>query len=373
MATSKEAKAVLCLAILSSSSSSSEDEEFVALLKERVKLPKIKNFVDEVLNKLSDDQFQKYFRLQRTTVQLLINKFQNSKYFPKNDGHGGRVPIPAEVHTYAFLWFAGNKCTTKDVGQRFNITESSFHRVMDRFMGFLLELGPDIIKMPKSALELEQIEKEFRKVAGFPGVVGCIDGTSITIRTPAHKIKSTYVNRHDIPSLTLQGICDYKRRFIDVFTGIPGKVHDSRVFKMSEILALLPNLCGTKYHILGDGAYFIRPWLLTPYKDYGKLTPDQVNYNKKFCATRVLIENTFGILKSRFRQLTRLDMKSVVTATKIIISCCILHNFCINVDDVIIDDIEYEERFQEGARGETEWQQRKKGEDKRNNIKMSLI
>ncbi|XP_031342991.1 putative nuclease HARBI1 [Photinus pyralis] len=344
MATSKEAKAVLCLAILSSSSSSSEDEEFVALLKERVKLPKIKNFVDEVLNKLSDDQFQKYFRLQRTTVQLLINKFQNSKYFPKNDGHGGRVPIPAEVHTYAFLWFAGNKCTTKDVGQRFNITESSFHRVMDRFMGFLLELGPDIIKMPKSALELEQIEKEFRKVAGFPGVVGCIDGTSITIRTPAHKIKSTYVNRHDIPSLTLQGICDYKRRFIDVFTGIPG-----------------------------DGAYFIRPWLLTPYKDYGKLTPDQVNYNKKFCATRVLIENTFGILKSRFRQLTRLDMKSVVTATKFIISCCILHNFCINVDYVIIDDIEYEERFQEGARGETEWQQRKKGEDKRNNIKMSLI
>lgn len=42
------------------------------------------------------------------------------------------------------------------------------------------------------------------KIAGFPKVLGCIDGTFIKVRTPAHKIKSTYVNRHDIPSITLQ-------------------------------------------------------------------------------------------------------------------------------------------------------------------------
>lgn len=74
-------------------------------------------------------------------------------------------------------------------------------------------------------------------------MLGCIDGTSIKIRTPAHKIKSTYVNRHDIPSITLQGICDARKRFVDVFTGIPGKIYDLRVLKLSDIYEDLPGIC----------------------------------------------------------------------------------------------------------------------------------
>lgn len=202
--------------------------------------------------------------------------------------------------------------------------------------------------------------------------MGCIDGSSIPIRTPAHKIKSTYVNRHDIPCITLQGICDYKKRFIDIFVGIPGKVHDARVFKMSDISNLLPDICNVnKYHILGDGAYPIRPWLLIPYKDYGNLTHKQKRYNKKFSATRVLIENTFGILKGRFRQLIRLDMLSVSTLTKFIIVCCILHNFCIDYED-FLEDTEFLDDspndLQENLL-ETEWQLKRQGEIKRDHIK----
>lgn len=89
-----------------------------------------------------------------------------------------------------------------------------------------------------------------------------MDGTSINIRTPAHKIKSTYTNRHDLPSITLQGICDHERKFLDVFTGVPGKIHDARVFKLSDISLKLPNICGDKYHILGDNAYVLRKYLL---------------------------------------------------------------------------------------------------------------
>jgi len=72
------------------------------------------------------------------------------------------------------------------------------------------------------------------KIAGFPKVLG-IDCTFIKVRTPAHKIKSTYVNRHDIPSITLQGICDARKRFVNTFTGIPSKIHDARVLKLSDI------------------------------------------------------------------------------------------------------------------------------------------
>lgn len=149
------------------------------------------------------------------------------------------------------------------------------------------------------------------------------------MRTPAHKIKSTYVNRHDMPSITLQTICDHRKLFMDAFTGIPSKIHDARVFKLSFISKKLPNICQRRWHILGDAAYPLKTWLMTPFRDYGNLTAAEKKFNKKFSQTRVKIENSFALLKNRFRQLKRTDFASVGRTAKFIISCCVLHNQCI--------------------------------------------
>lgn len=131
--------------------------------------------------------------------------------------------------------------------------------------------------------------------------------------------------------MTLQDICDNKRRFIDVFTGVPSKIHDARVYKLSFI-AQKVNALGIEYHILGDSAYPISQNLLTPYKNYGDLSPIQQIYNYKFSATRVRIENIFGILKGRFRQLIKLEYHTVRKRSSFIIACCVLHNACIDND-----------------------------------------
>ncbi|XP_018364516.1 PREDICTED: putative nuclease HARBI1 [Trachymyrmex cornetzi] len=206
---------------------------------------------------------------------------------------------------------------------------------------------------------------------GFPNVLGIIDGTSIKVRTPAHKIKSTYVNRHDISSVTLQGICDANERFIDVFTGIPAKIHDSRVLKLSDINESLPVICESKYHILGDAAYSIREWLLVPYKDYGNLTNKEREFNKRFCVTRVLIENAFGLLKGRFRQLTELHLHSIDKISKFIISCCVLHNLCIDNNDDFnfeFEVVDNNDESNEEVRVEQEVLLRRLGEIKRNEL-----
>lgn len=117
----------------------------------------------------------------------------------------------------------------------------------------------------------------------------------------------------------MQGICDSKKRFLDAFTGPPGKIHDARVLKLSGVLDWLPRLCNEKYYLLGDGAYPLRQWLITPYRNIGHFTESQKHYNKKFSATRVKIENTFWLLKGRFRQLTEIDMHEVNKITKFII------------------------------------------------------
>jgi len=197
-----------------------------------------------------------------------------------------------------------------------------------------------------------------------------------SVRTPAHKIKSTYVNRHDIPSITLQGICDARKRFVDTFTGIPSKIHDARVLKLSDIHAELPGICeGNKYHILGDEAYAIREWLIVPYKDYGNLSERQKIFNKKFCATRVSIENAFGLLKGRFRQLMELDMHNVDKISKFIISCCVLHNMCIDNNDDFDFSIDQECNVDEPYKeaGEQEALLRRLGEIKRNELMEGLF
>ncbi|XP_065074454.1 putative nuclease HARBI1 [Ochlerotatus camptorhynchus] len=210
----------------------------------------------------------------------------------------------------------------------------------ENMLDFFYDLSKTIIRFPETEAGMEAIATDFRSVAGFPDVIGCIDGCYIYIRKPAHKIRSTYINRHDLLSMTLQGICDAKRRFLDVCVGYPSRIHDSRVFSLSPISNELPGISHGRYHLLGDAAYPLREYLITPFKDYGNLSHKERTYNLKHCQTRVKIENCFGILKQRFRQLTRLDFFHVERMFKFLIACCTLHNICINENNTYISDDE---------------------------------
>ncbi|XP_025153588.1 putative nuclease HARBI1 isoform X1 [Harpegnathos saltator] len=251
---------------LSSSSSSDEDEYF--LRNPRRIVPKMKNFL-QIVHQYSNHDFKSHFRVSRATAYDIINNFENSTFYSGDTSHEGIKPSSAESHVLSFLWFAGNKVCLRDVAQRFGVCATTIFRQNKRMMDFLCDIAGNVIKFS----DKENTANEFLQIAGFPKVLGCIDGTFIKVRTPAHKIKSTYVNRHDIPSITLQGICDARKRFIDTFTGIPSKIHDARVLKLSDICDELPGICEAgKYHILGDGAYPIREWLIIPFKDYGNLS-----------------------------------------------------------------------------------------------------
>ncbi|XP_018564947.1 putative nuclease HARBI1 [Anoplophora glabripennis] len=255
------------------------------------------------------------------------------------NSHGGTALKSAKVHIAAFLWFAGNKTVLRVVALLFNTSVSTMFSIINRITKFLLNLGPQIIFFPESDHDKEAISNKFFQISGFPNVLGCIDGTYIHLKTPAHKVKSTYVNRHDVTALTLQGICDSERKFLDVFTGVSGKIHDARVYEMSFIKNKINNL-EEKHHILGDAAYPISPNLLTPYRNYGQLNPVNQEFNKRFSQTRVKIENAFGLLKVRFRQLMELDFRKVEKASEFIIACCILHNLCIEHEDFLEDVME---------------------------------
>ncbi|KAK4882516.1 hypothetical protein RN001_005835 [Aquatica leii] len=186
---------------------------------------------------------------------------------------------------------------------------STFMSVQERVVSYFIDILPAVIRYPRTDLE----KLNTAALSGLPNVIGCVDGMYIQIRTPAHKIKSTYTNRNDISSVALQGICNAKKQFIDA----------------NEIPLLTNN---GHYHLLGDSAYPIREWLLSPFRDYETLTQQQKRFNKTFSATRIKIENAFGLLKSWFRQLSRLEFHDVEKVARFILTCCVLHNIYIECD-----------------------------------------
>lgn len=124
------------------------------------------------------------------------------------------------------------------------------------------------------------------------------------------------------------GICDHKARFIDIFVGLPGRMHDARVFRQSEIFRRLTNnLLPSDHHIIGDAAYPLLVNLLTPYRDTGHLTRAQIIYNTKLSSIRSIIERTFGFIKTKFRRLNYLDIADFDFGNKMIAASCVLHNF----------------------------------------------
>jgi hypothetical protein len=100
------------------------------------------------------------------------------------------------------------------------------------------------------------------------------------------------------------------------------------VLRNSDIWDIAQDHC-EGVHIITDGAYPTQKWLLTPYRDSGRLTPNEKRYNRLLSSNRVTIERTFGLLKGRFKWLQLLFTNEVETALKIIMPYCVFHNICI--------------------------------------------
>lgn len=232
--------------------------------------------------------------------------------------------------------------TFRQIADRFNCTESSVHRTLLRVVDFFLLQTNKYIKWP-SAEEAKEIGIGFQRIKNIRGVLGAIDGSHIEIPKPKQN-QEAYCNRKGYHSLLLQGIVDYKKKFIDVFCGEPGSMNDARLLRKSGIYKKMhedPGFIRDDF-LLGDSAYPNLHWIVPPYQDTGNLSRDQRQFNYMHSATRIVVENAFGLLKNRFRRLRKLDNLNINLCSKLIMVACIFHNICIdNLDLVESEDLDY--------------------------------
>ena len=95
------------------------------------------------------------------------------------------------------------------------------------------------------------------------------------------------------------------------------------------------------------------PTLITPFPR-GTNDRDQSDFNRIHSSTRIKIEHAFGALTMRWRMMWKhMYMLDVERITKTIYTCCVLHNMCIDDDDIMTENEarEYDQFVEQTMRG----------------------
>ncbi|XP_014292439.1 putative nuclease HARBI1 [Halyomorpha halys] len=266
-----------------------------------------------------DVVFRNLFRLPKEAVKYLIENLELVE---------SRLPKHLKVFA-ALHFFALGKCQ-RSVGSSYLSSQATVSRCITRVSNAIAaKLLPLWVKFPRFNTEQPG---SFEKL-GFRSVLGAIGGTHIAIVKPRqNKQPNIYKNNHGYYSVNTQIVCDQDKKILNI-TECPGSTLSAVVWQCSRIGKVMKDNYskGNKNTwLLGDSCYPAYPWLLTPFASPS--TPEEDKYNLMHTQARSYVLSTIGLLKGRFRCLTKdrvLHYKPKV-ALKIVRACVTLHNLCLH-------------------------------------------
>jgi len=293
----------------------------------RIHKPRVFRDRTQPLDYMSDDELISRYRLPRQCIIELIDTLTTDLKHPSMRSNA----LPVSTQVLVSLQFYATGSMQRVTGDIHGVSQPSVSRCVNAVSNALTHKASNYIKFPSQELHQRKIISDFHDIAGFPNILGCIDGTQIPISAP-HTNENIYVCRKGFHSVNVQGICDAKLRFLNVVSKYPGSTHDAFVWRNSSVYHHMAQQ-GTAIPgwLLGDSGYPLSPFLTTPVSN--PTTPAELLYNKKHCQTRNTIEITFGLLKMRFRCLHKTGgclQSPPSTCAKIITACTVLHNICID-------------------------------------------
>nr|XP_020187954.1 protein ALP1-like [Aegilops tauschii subsp. strangulata] len=225
--------------------------------------------------------------------------------------------------------------------QRFRVIHNTFRRSMEtisRYFKQVLfavgELRGEMIRRP-SGQTPPKIRGSPRWYPYFKDCIGAIDGTHVTARVPRSQ-SAAYRGRKHYTSQNVLAAVDFDLRFTYVLAGWEGSAHDANILTDSMSRPDGINIPDGKFY-LGDAGYACRPGILSPFRKTryhlnefsGRNCPRtaQELFNLRHSSLRVTVERAFGALKNRFKILDQKPFHPHSTQVKLVLACCILHNW----------------------------------------------
>ena len=264
----------------------------------------------------------------------------------KNDTNF-RKAIPVAERLMLTLRFFASGDSQRSMSFLFLMGKKTVSRIISETSEAIVKvLQPIYMSPPSSSDDWKKIAAEFEEIWQFPHVLGAIDGKHVQIEAPAHS-GTLYHNYKGFFSIVLLAICDAKYNFILVDVGQYGSNNDSGVLAHSAMGNAFENNTlnlpenekfGEKqldlpYFLLGDEIFPLKPWLMRPYP--GNLPEREQVYNYRHSRARRVIENSFGILRARWRIFSRPIIASVENTESYIMACLCLHNYLRQTDNAM--------------------------------------
>ena len=272
-----------------------------------------------------------YDKLQRLVKPFIRKKHTN-----------WRKPISPQVRLAVTLRFLSLGDGFRSLSQQFRIGLSTVREIVwETCHAICFVLRDDYLKTPTNQEEWMQIAERFKNRWDFPHVLGSVDGKHVRIAKP-RRSGSLFYNYKGYFSVVLLAICNADYEFLYVDIGAEGRASDGGTWRRCTFHQylhnpdnplnipgpqLLPGInLNVPYFLVGDEAFKLTPNVMKPFPGRTESRKEQI-FNDRLCRCRHVIENTFGILATRFRIFHRSIEVQPNFVQNIVMTCCILHNF----------------------------------------------
>jgi hypothetical protein len=271
---------------------------------------------------LSNDEFLRKFRFSKAGVLWLVSELYGDREaaaLPLN-----RLTLSSAERVLVGLRFLGRHAVQDDVADIFKISQKTVHNISWDFVTRVVELKKAEWCSWPQGQRLEEAKAYFSTHYGLPGVAGALDCTHLLLSV-SFPDQRAFRDRRGHTSLQVQAACDHNFEFTHLNVEWPGSVHDSRILAESQISQGFDSGLNN-FLLLGDGGYGNgKAWLLTPFPDPS--TASQRRFNGAQKRGRVLIEQSFGQAKRRFRCLGgSLRCRTIYGCQKMALCSLLLHN-----------------------------------------------
>ena len=317
--------------------------------------------------KLSDRQFRRYFRMERECFFLLCRKiegivgldvFKSEEYLEDlnmdftrsgkakmflahSKSTGGFICGEIKIALSLRLLAGGSYL---DLALLFETSFSYAYEIIHHVVRYwfndnnLINISGRDFFNNEDALK-ESSEEFARRSDGIMwGTVGAIDGWLVKIKKPTVKGDGVsnpglFYCRKGFHAINVQVLVDRKKRILYRSILCRGAEHDASAFKQSSLSKILQEksnwLRAKGYFIIGDSAYALRSYLLTPYDRVSHGTAKD-NFNFYHSSSRICVECAFGEIDMRFGILWKPLGFKLKNSIQVIDACLRLHNFILS-------------------------------------------
>ncbi|XP_058068801.1 uncharacterized protein LOC131218139 [Magnolia sinica] len=219
-----------------------------------------------------------------------------------------------EEQLVMFLHKVGNNVRNRVIRHRFIRSGETVSRYFSKALDAIVGLYPEFVKLPRAETPIEILVNPNWSMY-FHDCIGAIDGTHVPTYVPALE-GATHLNKKGVLSQNVMAACTFDLMFVYVLARWEGSASDTRVLynalTYSTDRFTIPE---GKCYVVDAG--YASPGFMAPYRAI------------------------FGVLKARFPILKSAPPYNLLTQVKIVIACCVLHNFIrlFRGDSLIEDEV----------------------------------